>query len=270
MVMSRTNVRPSSVARPVMAVGVRSRRQGVRAGTWEGVVGGRARQAARAAAGRPAPGGDRSITVRHVFTHTSPSFLDADHARRYETGLARLAKPYRLQGTEMVRGLYPIVRDQRGGRIGLQCPRPREVRCGDRRPHPRPSRDARTRLDAGEHAPRQEAAVRSGLVRSVSRRDAAGLALRLLAGVVLVTLREAARGDVIRSPFANSFLRIFVREASLGRGLPDPRWSQPSDRFNAEIEQLAPQAGNYRYDAERGSHELLTRWLDDRRRAAPR
>jgi CubicO group peptidase (beta-lactamase class C family) len=26
---------------------------------------------------------------------------------RYETGLARLAKPYRLQGTETVRGLYP-------------------------------------------------------------------------------------------------------------------------------------------------------------------
>jgi CubicO group peptidase (beta-lactamase class C family) len=75
-------------------------------------------------------------------------------------------------------------------------------------------------------------------------------------------------GDVIRSPFANSFLRIFVREASLGRALPDPRWWQPSDRFNAEIEQLATQTGSYRYGAERASHELLTSWLDERRRAA--
>jgi len=28
-------------------------------------------------------------------------------------------------------------------------------------------------------------------------------------------------------------------------------------------------SGGYRYDTEKASHELLTRWLDDRRRAAP-
>jgi hypothetical protein len=77
-------------------------------------------------------------------------------------------------------------------------------------------------------------------------------------------------GDVTRSAFANSFLRRFVREESLGRVLPDPPWSQSSDRFNAEIERIATQTGGYRYDAERASHELLTRWLDERRRAAPK
>jgi len=46
-------------------------------------------------------------------------------------------------------------------------------------------------------------------------------------------------GDVTRSAFAGSFLRIFVREESMGRALPDPRWSQPNDRFNAEVEQIA-------------------------------
>ena len=61
-----------------------------------------------------------------------------------------------------------------------------------------------------------------------------------------------------------------MREESLGRALPDPRWSLSSDRFNSEIEQLATQTGSYRYDAERASHELLTRWLNERRRAAPR
>ena len=75
-------------------------------------------------------------------------------------------------------------------------------------------------------------------------------------------------GDVTLSAFVGSFLRIFVREESLGRALPDPRWSQPNDRFNAEVEQIA--TGGYRYDTEKASHELLTRWLDDRRRAAPR
>jgi hypothetical protein len=29
-------------------------------------------------------------------------------------------------------------------------------------------------------------------------------------------------------------------------------------------------SGGYRYDTEKDSHELLTRWLDDRRRAAPK
>ena len=63
------------------------------------------------------------------------------------------------------------------------------------------------------------------------------------------------------------------RNIPLGTGLgalPDPRWSQANDRFNAEVEQIATQTGGYRYDAEKASHELLTRWLDDRRRATPR
>src|SRR5262249_24172540 len=77
-------------------------------------------------------------------------------------------------------------------------------------------------------------------------------------------------GDVTRSPFASCFLRIFEREASLGRALLDPRWSQSSDGFTAEIERLTAQVGTYRYDAEKRAHELLTRWLDQRRRATPK
>lgn len=71
-------------------------------------------------------------------------------------------------------------------------------------------------------------------------------------------------GDVTRSPFANSFLRIFVREESWGHALPDPRWSQSNEGFNAELWQLATPTGGYRCDSERASHELLTRWLDER------
>jgi beta-lactamase family protein len=74
-------------------------------------------------------------------------------------------------------------------------------------------------------------------------------------------------GDVTRSPFANSFLRIFVHEERVGHALPDPRWSQSNEGFKAELAQLAPPTGGYRYDLERASHDLLTRWLDERRRA---
>jgi CubicO group peptidase (beta-lactamase class C family) len=35
------------------------------------------------------------------------AFLDADHARRYEAGLGKLAKPYRLDGAVTVRSIYP-------------------------------------------------------------------------------------------------------------------------------------------------------------------
>ena len=74
-------------------------------------------------------------------------------------------------------------------------------------------------------------------------------------------------GDVTRSPFAVSFLRIFTREESLGHALPDPRWSQSSEGFNAELAQLATPTSGYRYDLERASHQFLPRWLDERRRA---
>ena len=76
-----------------------------------------------------------------------------------------------------------------------------------------------------------------------------------------------AGGDVTRSPLANSFLRIFVREESLGHALADPRGSQSNEGFDAEIAELTAPTGGYRYDLERASHELLTCWLDERRRA---
>jgi len=35
------------------------------------------------------------------------ALLDAEHGRRYEQGLAKLARPYRLYGTEIVEAIYP-------------------------------------------------------------------------------------------------------------------------------------------------------------------
>ncbi|MGH9833569.1 MAG: serine hydrolase domain-containing protein, partial [Blastocatellia bacterium] len=35
------------------------------------------------------------------------AFLDAERAKRYEAGLAKLAKPYRLYGAEIVQAVYP-------------------------------------------------------------------------------------------------------------------------------------------------------------------
>src|SRR5262245_33244757 len=35
------------------------------------------------------------------------AFLDADHAKRYEAGLAKLARPYQLYGEEIIQSFYP-------------------------------------------------------------------------------------------------------------------------------------------------------------------
>ena len=296
--------------------------------------------------------GGRSITVRHVFTHTShdPSgdtywydgsrfsylsdvvartsgkpfrelltrnildtvgmadsvpgqdvlddrpkwsgFLDAEHARRYEVGLARLAQPYRLQGTETVRGLYPsrgisaaaglvsnvldlakydvaidghtLVRAETQERAWTPASTPE----GKKLPYGlgwfiQSHEGARLVWHYG-YWPESF----SSLYLKLPERRIALIVLANSDGLSAPFFLGA--GDVTRSPFANSFLRIFLRETSIGRALPDPRWSQSSDRFNTEIEQFATQAGNYRYDAERASHELLTRWLDERRRDAPK
>ena len=218
------------------------------------------------------------------------AFLDAEHARRYEVGLARLAKPYRLQGTETVRGLYPsrgisaaaglvsnvldlakydvaidghtLVRAETQGRAWTPASTPE----GKELPYGLgwfiQSHEGTRLVWHYGYWPESF----SSLYLKLPERRIALIVLANSDGLSAPFFLGA--GDVTRSPFANSFLRIFLRETSLGRALPDPRWSQSSDRFNAEIEQLATQTGNYRYDAERASHELLTRWLDERRRAA--
>ena len=220
------------------------------------------------------------------------AFLDADHARRYEAGLGKLAKPYRLDGAVTVRSIYPprgisaaaglvsnvidlakydlainahtLVRAETQGRAWT----PATTFDGRKLPYGlgwfvQSHEGARLVWHYG-YWPESF----SSLYLKLPERK---LALLLLANSDgLSAPFSLGGGDVTRSAFAGSFLRIFVREESLGRALPDPRWSQANDRFNAEVEQIATQTGGYRYDAEKASHELLTRWLDDRRRAAPR
>jgi CubicO group peptidase (beta-lactamase class C family) len=218
--------------------------------------------------------------------------VDADHARRYEAGLAKLAKPYRLDGAATVRGIYP----PRGisaaaGLVSNVLDLAKYDLAIDGHTFVRAETQERAWTPASTTDGRK---LPYGLGWFIQSHDGARLvwhygywpesfsslylklperkiSLILLAnsdGLSAPFLLGA--GDVMRSAFANSFLRIFVREESLGRALPDPPWSQSSDRFNAEIEQIAAQTGRYRYDAERVSHELLTRWLDERRRATPR
>jgi CubicO group peptidase (beta-lactamase class C family) len=233
-----------------------------------------------------------SVPGQDVLDDRTQWSLDADHARRYEAGLAKLAKPYRLDGAQTVRSIYPprgisaaaglvsSVLDLAKYDVAIDAHTlvraetqacawtPASTMDGRKLPYGlgwfiQPYEGVRLVWHYG-YWPESF----SSLYLKLPERN---IALILLANSDgLSAPFSLGAGDATRSSFANSFLRIFVREESLGRVLPDPRWSQSNDRFNAEVEQIATQTGSYRYQAEKISHELLTRWLDDRRRATPR
>jgi CubicO group peptidase (beta-lactamase class C family) len=219
------------------------------------------------------------------------AFLDADHAGRYEGGLAQLAKPYRLYGTEVIQTTYPSRRlSASAGLVSNVFDLAKYDAAIDRHAFikaetqerawtPAVSTNGNTLAYGFGWFNQQYKGVRliwhygywpdsfSALYLKVPEKK---ITLFLLANSD--GLSSAAPGlgggSVISSAFAVTFLRIFVFEDMLSRTLPDPRWSQTNDQFKAEIEQIAKQTGDYRYEAEQITHGLISRWLDGRRNSA--
>jgi CubicO group peptidase (beta-lactamase class C family) len=219
------------------------------------------------------------------------AFLDADHAGRYEGGLAKLAKPYRLYGTEIVQTTYPSRRlSASAGLVSNVLDLAKYDAAIDRHAFIKAETQERAWTPAastnGNSLPyglgwfsQQYQGLRliwhygywpdsfSALYLKVPEKKITFLLLANSDG-----LSSAAPGlgggSVISSAFAGTFLRIFVFEDMLSRTLPDPRWSQTNDQFKAEIEQIAKQTGDYRYEAEQATHNFLSRWLDQRLAAA--
>jgi hypothetical protein len=75
-------------------------------------------------------------------------------------------------------------------------------------------------------------------------------------------------GDVMRSPFACAFLRLFVLEDSAGPTLPNFCWSRGREEFAAELSRLADRPGGYAYEPEATAHAAMTSWLDNKRENA--
>lgn len=217
------------------------------------------------------------------------AFLDAERTRRYEAGLAKLAKPYRLYGAEIIETVYPPrgisasaglvsnVVDLAKFDAAIDRHTFVKVETQERAWTPAVASDGRT-LPYGLGwfiQPYQGLRLIwhygywpdsfSSLYLKIPEKNLTFILLANSDG--LSAPFRLGGGNVTGSAFANSFLRIFVFEDTLGRRLPDPPWSQSSDQFKAALEQLAKQTGTYRYDAESASHNFLSRWLDDRRRA---
>lgn len=75
-------------------------------------------------------------------------------------------------------------------------------------------------------------------------------------------------GDVMRSPFACTFFRLFVVEDAVGRTLPTPRWSQTAAGFAAERSVVKDHQDGYGYECEATAHTAVMRWLTRKRASA--
>ncbi len=215
------------------------------------------------------------------------AFLDADHVKRYETGLAKLARPYRLYGDEVIQAVYPPRRiSASAGLVSNVIDLAKYDSAIDRDSFikaeslrrawtPTVAADGRTLPYGLGWFIQQYNGVRlvwhygywpdsfSSLYLKVPDKK---ITFILLANSdALSAPFRLGGGDVAGSAFANSFLRIFLFEDVLGRLAPDPRWSVSNDQFKSDVARLVEQAGGYRYESELISHNFLSRWLDDRR-----
>ncbi len=218
------------------------------------------------------------------------AFLDAERAKRYEAGLAKLAGPYRLYGAEVVQAVYPPRRiSASAGLVSNAIDLAKYDAAIDRHVFIKAETQERAWTPAvspdGKTLPyglgwfiQQYQGLRliwhygywpdsfSSLYLKVPEKNITFILLANSDG--LSAPFRLGGGNVAGSAFANSLLRIFVFEDVVGRALPDPRWAQSRDEFKAEIETLAKQTSNYRYEAESVSHNFLSRWLDERRSSA--
>ncbi len=218
------------------------------------------------------------------------AFLDADHAKRYESGLSKLARPYRLYGSEVIQAVYPPRRISASAGLvsnvidlatydaAIDSHALIKAETQERAWTPAVAIDGRTLPYGLGWFIQQHQGLRliwhygywpdsfSSLYLKVPEKKLTFILLANSDG--LSAPFRLGGGDVTGSAFANNFLRIFVFEDTLGRALPDPDWSLSNDQFKAEIERLAKQAGGYSYESEAVSHNFLSQWLNDRRGTA--
>ncbi len=76
----------------------------------------------------------------------------------------------------------------------------------------------------------------------------------------LSTPFDLGAGDISKSPFALTFLRMFVFEDLQRRVLPDPNWKLEPKNLSAEIANFKNRANDYKYERELQSHKAIFDW----------
>lgn len=69
-------------------------------------------------------------------------------------------------------------------------------------------------------------------------------------------------GDLLGSPFATTFLRIFVAQDSFPERIEDPDWRLPSQEFMDQTIRFSETNKEYCYDDEITAHAYIQRWFE--------
>jgi len=72
-------------------------------------------------------------------------------------------------------------------------------------------------------------------------------------------------GDITKSAFALTFLRMFVFEDLQRRVLPDPNWKLEPEKLSTETASFEKQTNGYKYERELQSHKAIYDWRSRRR-----
>jgi CubicO group peptidase (beta-lactamase class C family) len=233
----------------------------------------------------------RSVPGHDVLDHKSDvaSRFGPDRLTRYERVLEDLARPYRLYGTEMIPTPYPpreltaaagiisTVLDLAKYDVAIDRhrflqPRTQELAwtaalspTGKPLPHAlgwfAQSWQGQKLVWHYGHWPD----AYSALYLKVPDR---ALTLLVLANSDALSAPFYATGGVETSPFASSFLRLFVFEGLEGRTLSDPHWTTQPAEFAADLTRLRQRARSYSYQGEAMAHTAALAWLEGRRREA--
>jgi CubicO group peptidase (beta-lactamase class C family) len=225
----------------------------------------------------------------HDVLEQAGTTLDQEHRDRYQRNLQKLAVPYTLYGTEVIRAPYPPRNmAAAAGLLSTVLDMARFDAAIDRHQFLKPETQERawTRFVStrGESLPHglgwfvqgyqgQKLVWHfghwgTGFSATYLKVPAKGLTLIMLGNSEALSDPFYATGGMETNAFACAFLRLFVLEDLRGRTLPDPDWSRGPREFADEINRLSEQAGGKGYENTRETHAVVTKWLDARRARA--
>jgi CubicO group peptidase (beta-lactamase class C family) len=215
--------------------------------------------------------------------------LGKDNVNRYGANLAKLAQPYTLYGSEIVRAPYPPKGiSAAAGFLSTVLDMAKYDAAIDRHTFLKQETQAIAWIpfvsNAGQPLPHglgwfaenyhglkliwHYGHWGTGFSATYLKVPDKNLSLILLANSEALSDPFYWTGGIETNALACAFLRLFVFEDLQNRTLGDPPWKQDDAKFTKELARLTKESNGYLYDCERLSHAAIMKWLGERRARA--
>lgn len=212
--------------------------------------------------------------------------LGRDRLDRYQTNLAKLAQPYTLYGSEIIRAPYPPKGiSAAAGFLSTVIDMAKYDAAIDQHTFLRKETQDISWTpfvsNAGQPLPHglgwfaenfhglkliwHYGHWGTGFSATYLKVPDKNLSLILLANSEALSDPFYRTGGIETNAMACAFLRLFVFEDLQQHILSDPRWTQSDQEFSKEVARLTKESKSYAYDCERVSHAAIVKWLNDRR-----